>query len=265
LSGQPSVNDSPLPLAGKRILVTRTVHQAGKLSEGLTALGAIPVEVPVLEIAAPDSWEPLDKALAKLATFHWLILTSANTVRTLAARCNELGIDYASIELLKVAAVGSATSEIARKAGFRVTLVPDTYVAESLVSALASSVAGKKVLLARAKVARDVIPDALTKAGAEMVVVDAYQTILPSGSRDLLKDALATGLDAATFTSSSSVRNLNEVAHEAGIRFPLEGVPAISIGPVTSATLREFGWEPAGEALASDLPGLIQAVVQTLS
>jgi uroporphyrinogen-III synthase/uroporphyrinogen III methyltransferase/synthase len=238
------------------------VQQAGKLSDGLKALGAVPIEIPVLEIRPPDSFEPLDAALRKLDRFDWLILTSANTVQTVAARCTMLGLDVSEIKLLSVAAVGSATAEAARKAGFRVTVVPDSYHSEGVVAALGSSVAGKRVLLARAKVARDVIPDALSKIGAEMTVVDAYQIALPDGAREALTEALRTGLDAATFTSSSSVRNLAEVAREAEIPFPFAGVPAVSIGPVTSATLREHGWEPAGEAEASDIPGLIAAVVR---
>jgi uroporphyrinogen-III synthase len=253
-----------LPLAGRRILVTRAVHQIGKLSDGLKALGAEPVEVPVLEIRPPDSYEALDKALRKLEPpqpFDWLIL---NTVQTVAARCAVLNVDVSEIKALRVAAVGSATAEMARKAGFRVTVVPDSYNSEGVVAALGSSILGKRVLLARAKVARDVIPDALTAAGALMTVVDAYQTVLPDGAQAALVEALRVGVDAATFTSSSTVRNLAEVAREAGIDFPFAGVKAISIGPVTSATLREFGWEPAGEALASDLPGLIEAVRQGL-
>jgi uroporphyrinogen-III synthase len=253
-----------LPLKGRRVLVTRATHQAGRLSEGLRALGAVPVEVPVLEIRPPESYGPLDQALKKLNTFHWLVLTSANTVHTLAARCVELGVDFQGVELLSVAAVGSATAEAARKAGMRVTLVPERYVAESLIEALGESVRGKRVLLARAMVARDVIPEALAVLGAELAVVDAYQTVLPEGSRVLLSEALAEGLDAATFTSSSSVRNLAEVAREAGVAFPLKGVKAVSIGQVTSATLREFGWEPAAEAGVSDVAGLIEALVRGL-
>ena len=254
-----------MPLAGRRVLVTRAIHQAGKLSDGLKALGAEPVEVPVLEILPPDSYEPLDKAIKKLdspQSVEWLILTSANTVQTVVARCVLLNVDVSEIRQLKVAAVGSATAEAARKAGFRVTVVPDSYHSEGLVAALGSSVIGKRVLLARAKVARDVIPDALTALGAQMTVVDAYQMGLPDGAQEALVAALKLGVDAATFTSSSSVRNLAEVAREAGIVFPLVGVKAISIGPVTSATLREHGWEPAGEAGASDIPGLIEAVRQ---
>jgi uroporphyrinogen-III synthase len=253
-----------LPLTGKRVLVTRAVQQAGKLSEGLKALGAEPVEVPVLEIRPPDSFGPLDEGIGRLSTFDWLVLTSANTVQAVVARCVLLGVDVSEIKLLKVAAVGSATAESARKAGFRVTLVPDSYHSEGVVAAMGALVLGKKVLLARAKVARDVIPDALAAKGGVMTVVEAYQTGLPDGARELLAAALKSGVDAATFTSSSTVRNLAEVAREAGIGFPLAGVPAVSIGPVTSATLREFGWEPAGEAAASDLPGLIEAVVAVM-
>jgi uroporphyrinogen-III synthase len=255
------LSENGKPLAGRRVLVTRAVHQAGTLSDGLKALGAVPVEVPVLEIRGPDSFEPLDAAVRKLDWFHWLILTSANTAQTVAARCSLLGGDVSGIKLLSVAAVGSATAEAARKAGFRVTLVPESYHSEGLVAALGASIAGKRVLLARAKVARDVIPAALMAFGAELTVVDAYQTALPDGARELLVAALKDGLDAATFASSSSVRNLAEVAREAGVDFPFAGVPAVSIGPVTSATLKEFRWEASGEAKASDIPGLIEAVV----
>jgi uroporphyrinogen-III synthase len=154
---------------------------------------------------------------------------------------------------------------MARKAGFRVTIVPEHYHSEGLAAVLGKMVSGKKVLLARAKIARDVVPEALTAAGAQMTVVDAYQTALPDGAREALAEALRIGVDAATFTSSSSVRNLAEVAREAGVRFPFAGVAAVSIGPVTSATLREQGWEPAGEAAVSDLPSLIEAVVKALA
>jgi uroporphyrinogen-III synthase len=253
-----------LPLAGRRVLVTRALHQAGKLSDGLKALGAEPVEVPVLEIRPPDSYEPLDTAIHRLQSFDWLILTSANTAQTVEARCRILDVDVSELRLLKVAAVGSATAEAARKAGFRVTVVPEHYHSEGLARALDGAVSGQRVLLARAKVARDVIPEALTAAGAVLTVVDAYQSGLPAGADVLLAEALRVGMDAATFASSSGVRNLADVAREVGIDFPFPGVAAVSIGPVTSTTLREFGWEPAGEAAASDIPGLIAAVVAVM-
>ena len=254
-----------LPLAGRRVLVTRATHQAGKLSDELRARGAEPVEVPVLEICPPESFEPLDRALRKLEQYDWLILTSANTVRAMVERAAALGLVFSSTESLKIAAIGSGTAAEARNAGFSVSLVPENYVGESLVESLAGQIAGKKFLLARAATARDVIPDALRAAGATIDVVDAYQNRMPSDAPEKLVRALANGVDAVTFTSSSSVSHLADAAGAAGLSFPFAGVPAVSIGPITSATLREAGWEPSIEATRSDIPGLVDAVVTILS
>jgi uroporphyrinogen-III synthase len=252
-------------LEGKRILVTRAAHQAAKLSDGLRALGAEPVEVPVLEIRAPENPGPLDRALRQFSHYDWLIFTSANTVRAVVERAAALGVSITEAQMPQVAAVGEATAAAARNAGFSVAVVPETYVAESLIASLAEQTANKKILLARAVIARDVIPDALRAAGAEVVVVDAYRNVLPESAAALLQAALDRGIDAATFTSSSSVTHLAEAARIARIRFPFAGVPAISIGPVTSATLRELGCEPAAEARRFDIPGLIAATVSIFS
>ena len=222
------------PLAGRRVLVTRAATQAGKLSEGLRAIGAIPVEVPVLEILPPADFAPLDTALRQLDRYDWLILTSANAVRALAERASRVGISFKQAARPQVAAVGQATAAEAEKAGLQVALVPESYVAESLVFALSAQIAGKRILLARAAVARDVIPDALSKAGATVDVVDAYRNAMPAAAPEQLRRALAEGIDAATFTSSSSATHLAEAAKQAGIVFPFAGVPAVSIGPITS-------------------------------
>jgi uroporphyrinogen-III synthase/uroporphyrinogen III methyltransferase/synthase len=256
------------------VLVTRAAHQAGKLSEGLRALGAEPVEVAVLEIRPPASFEPLDAALSQLDSYDWLILTSANAVRTLVERASFLGISLkrlappqealAQPARLKVAAVGEATASEARKAGLQVAFVPEAYVAEGLVEglllALKNRASRQRILLARAAVARDVIPDALRAAGVEVDVVDAYRNVLPEAAPEQLRRAVHEGLDAATFTSSSSATHLAEAARVAGVVWPLAAVPAVSIGPITSQTLRELGWPPAVEAVPSDIPGLIAAV-----
>jgi uroporphyrinogen-III synthase/uroporphyrinogen III methyltransferase/synthase len=259
---------SELPLAGRRVLVTRALHQAGKLSEGLRALGAEPVEVPVLEIRPPASFEPLDRALGRLDGYNWLIVTSANTVRAMAERAADLGIELGRPARLRVAAVGEATAAAAHKAGLRIAFVPEAYVAESLVAGLLEGIhlqtTGLRILLARAEVARDVIPDALREAGATVDVVDAYRNAMPEAAPQQLGQALAKGIDAATFTSSSSATHLAEAAQRAGIAWPFAGVPAISIGPITSQTLLELGWEPAAEANPFDIPGLIAAVVRVL-
>jgi uroporphyrinogen-III synthase len=255
---------SSLPLAGKRVLVTRAPHQAGKLSDSLRALGAEPVEVPVLEIRPPVSFDQLDRALRCLNHYDWLIFTSANAVMALAARAQDLGIGLAPPASLKIATVGDATAAAARKAGFHVTLVPESYVAESLEKGLTGLVRGKKILLARAAIARDVIPVALEQAGAEVDVVDAYRNEMPKQAPELLRIALSHGIDAATFTSSSSVSHLAEAARVAHIKFPFSKVIAVSIGPITSRTLRKLGWEPAKEAQVSDIPRLVEAVLLAL-
>jgi uroporphyrinogen-III synthase len=255
---------SLLPLAGRRVLVTRAAHQAGKLSEWLRALGAEPVEVPVLEIRPPESFTAMDAALADLSGYDWLILTSANTVRALAERAVQQGIVLSQSAELKVAAVGEATAEAGRQVGLSITMVPEPFVAESLILALAGKVKNKKILLLRAAVARDLIPNALRDAGGVVDVVKAYRNVLPENAAPLLRTALSQGLDAATFTSSSSVQHLLQVAQAAGVAWPLEEVKAASIGPITSQTLRESGWEPAVEAIRSDISGLIDALTRLL-
>jgi uroporphyrinogen-III synthase/uroporphyrinogen III methyltransferase/synthase len=242
------------------------LHQAGKLSEGLRALGAEPVEVPVLEIRPPESFAPLDAALRQLDHYDWLILTSANAVRALTDRTAFLGIATPQLAGLRVAAIGEATAAAARHAGLLVAFVPEAYLAESLVAGLLQSLqnppSSQRILLARAAVARDVIPDALQAAGATVDVVDAYRNVLPEAAPERLRAALADGIDAATFTSSSSATHLAEAARVAGIAWPLAAVPAVSIGPITSQTLRALGWPPAAEANPSDIPGLIAAVLR---
>lgn len=243
----------------KRILVTRAAHQAGKLSEGLRAAGAEPVEVPILEIRPPASHAPIDSALRNIDSYDWLIFTSANAVQAVVERAALGGITLIRPRP-QVAAVGKATAEAARNAGFTVDLTPREYVAESLLESLANT-EGQRILLARAAIARDLIPDTLRAAGAIVDVVDAYQNAIPHDAPEKLRAALASRIDAATFTSSSSVTHLAEVARAACIAFPFTGVKAISIGPITSGTLREHGWPPAAEARPHDIPGLIAAVI----
>ena len=161
----------------------------------------------------------------------------------------------------QIAAVGKATADAARQAGFTVALTPKEYVAESLIESLADLAAGQRILLARAAIARDLIPDTLRATGAIVDVVDSYQNAIPHDAPEKLRAALASRIDAATFTSSSSVTHLAEVARAASIAFPFARVKAISIGPITSATLREHGWPPAAEADPHDIPGLIAAVI----
>ncbi|HVW76990.1 MAG TPA: uroporphyrinogen-III synthase [Alloacidobacterium sp.] len=255
------------PLAGKSIVVTRTRQQASRLSRELTALGAHVIEIPAIEIVPPKSYEPLDAALRQLQQYQWLIVTSANTVRVLAERMQKLAIAPSQVFNVHVAAIGSATSTALREAGFSVDLVPAEYVAESVAESLCEKVAGAKILLVRAAVARDVIPERLRQCGAHVEVVDAYRTILPAQSKaqmQIVFDPNAELPDAVAFTSSSTVTNFLQMLHDCGISLPAQSLQAISIGPITSETLRKNGWEPAAEADPHDIDGLVAAVVRAL-
>lgn len=254
----------PLPLAGKRILVTRARRQAGQLSAELTKLGAEAIEIPAIEIAPPESFEVLDGALRNLQDFQWLIVTSANAVRAIGERCAALGIPAQRFSHLQIAAIGSTTARALQDAGLFVSVVPKEYVAESLLEALAGRVESARVLIARAAVARDVLPETLARCGARVEVAEAYQTVVPRDSVAKMAEVFAFGPpDAATFTSSSTVTNFFQLLREAGLDRP-EGMLAVSIGPITSATLREHGWEPAAEADPHDVAGIAAATVRAL-
>jgi uroporphyrinogen-III synthase len=249
------------PLAGLRILVGRARHQASALSSGLRELGAEVIEIPFIEIRKPRSYKPLDKALKNLQEYDWLILTSVNGVNAVWERLRKLRLSKKQFRHMKVAAIGPATSQAIEKRGVKVNVVPEEYVAESVVKSLRNQAAGKRVLLARAKVARDVIPRELRKLGAQVDVVEAYETVIPQSSRKrlraILKDAKCRP-HIITFTSSSTVRNFVALL---GKNPRLTGIRFASIGPVTSSTLRDLGLLVEVEATEYTVPGLIRAIV----
>jgi uroporphyrinogen-III synthase len=247
-------------LAGLRVIVGRARHQAGALSSGLRALGAEVTEIPFIEIRKPRSYKPLDAALKNLHEYDWLILTSANGVEALWRRLNKLHLTKRQFKHMKIAAIGPATRKAIEKHGLKVNVVPQEYVAESVVEALRNEVAGKRVLLARARVARDVIPRELHQLGAKVDVVEAYETVIPQSSRTRLRAILKDSKrrpHAVTFTSSSTVRNFIALL---GKKPFLDGIRLASIGPVTSATLRELGLPVDVEATEYTIPGLIKAL-----
>lgn len=253
-----------LPLAGKRILVTRAADQAGRLAEALEAEGATVLRLPTIEIVAPESYAALDAALASIQEFDWLIFTSANAVRAFADRMNIAGVGQERLAAIHVAAIGPATAKAARQHGLRVDLIPEEYVAESMVTALEKEIPGKRVLLARAAVARDVIPEELARLGAKVEAVEAYRTVLPLASVAHVNELLTGALpDAVTFTSSSTVTNFLALLEGASIDRPL-ALRAVSIGPITTGALRERNWEPAAEASEASIPGLVDACIRLL-
>ncbi len=254
------------PLAGIRVLVGRARHQAGALSSGLRKLGAEVLEIPFIEIRKPRSFKPLDQTLKNLAEYNWLILTSVNGVDAMWERLGKLGITRKHLNHLKVAAIGPATKKAIEKHGLKVDVVPEEYVAESVVRSLRRRVRGKRVLLVRAKVARDVIPRELRAAGAHVDVVEAYETVVPESSRTRLRATLRSEKrpDFIMFTSSSTVRNFVTLLGKMSTK-TLQGAKLASIGPVTSSTLRELGLRVNVEAKEYTIPGLIEALVRTAS
>lgn len=257
------MNSSP-PLAGKRIIVTRARSQASSLVTALTELGAEVIELPTIEIVPLDSYEALDNAFRNINQYQWLVVTSANTVRILAERMAAIGMQTSALAGVRKAAVGAATAKAMREQGIEVDVVPEQYVAESLVTALGDQVRGSRILLARASVARDVIPDELTHLEAQVDVIDAYKTVIPPGAAGRLREVFSDSSrmpDAITFTSSSTVKNFLELWKEAGLSAIPRNLPAISIGPITSATLREHGWEPAAEADPHNVGGLVTTLL----
>ncbi len=250
------------PLAGTRILVGRARHQAGSLSASLRDLGAAVVEIPFIEIQKPQSYQALDDALRNIKSYQWLILTSANGVEAMWQRVNKLRIARAALKKLQIAAIGPATKAAIVKHGLKVKMMPKEYVAESIVAGLRDKVEGKRVLLVRAKVARDVIPDELRKSGAQVDVVEAYETLVPEKSkvklRALMKSPRRPHL--VTFTSSSTVKNFAELLGKAS-NGALKNVQCASIGPVTSATLRDLKMPVSIEASEFTMGGLIRAIV----
>jgi uroporphyrinogen-III synthase len=253
-------------LQGVRVLVGRARQQASALSAELRARGASVVEIPFIEIRKPRSYTPLDNAIKNLERYDWLILTSVNGVEAFWERMYKLGFDAGSLRYLKIAAIGPSTKKAITERGIHVDVMPSEYVAEAVAHALRNKVNDKTVLLARAKVARDVIPQELKKAGATVDVVEAYETVMPQRSRERLRKLLADPdrkLNVITFTSSSTVKNFVTL-HGSGqkIKSQLADIQFASIGPITSATLREVGLRAHIEAKKYTIPGLVDAIVK---
>lgn len=253
-----------LPLAGTRIAVTRAHAQSDALTEPLKVLGAQVISIPTIEVRDPDSWSALDSAIARLTEFDFLVLTSVNGVQKLLERMAVAGRIAADLEHLEVGAIGPATAAELQAAGIRVEFVPKSYRAEGLLEALAErDLGGKRFLIPRAKVARDIVPRVLAERGAHVEVVEAYQTGLPSLDRDAVRALLDPAPDLVTFTSSSTALNfarLLEDRDEPASMAPPD-VRAASIGPITSETARSLGFQVVVEAAEYTIPGLVTAIL----
>ena len=249
-----------LPLFGKRIVVTRARGQANALSERLRALGAEAIEMATIEIRPAADYGPLDRALDELAAYDWLIFTSANGVRFFLERLDRSAVDLRALRA-RICAIGPATRAAVEALHLKVDLMGKEYVAEGLLEAFGPyDLAGRRVLLPRAAVARDLVPIELVRRGARVDVVEAYRTVVPEGAAGQAGEIFGAARkpDMITFTSSSTVRNFVGVAGAAS----LQGVKAVSIGPVTTETARGLGIEVAASARVFTIDGLVEAVLE---
>jgi uroporphyrinogen III methyltransferase/synthase len=247
------------PLHGRRIAVTRARAQASGLAARLRALGAEVAETPAIRIEARAVEGELARAVTEIAEYALVVLTSPNGAQLLFEALAARGLDARALAGVTVAAIGPGTARELERRGVRADVVPPRSIAESLAEELERiDVEGRRVLIARASEARDVLPDALAARGAEVDVVALYDTVAePLGEEQ--RAALAAA-DAVTFTSSSTVRFLLDAL--GSDRAALEGARVVSIGPVTSATARELNLEVATEATRHDIDGLIEALVR---
>ena len=250
------------PLFGKRILVTRSRAQASRLTAGLEDLGADCLEAPAIRIQPPaDNYAALDKAIGSLADFDWIIYTSANGVEHFFSRLSEAGLDSRSLCDKKICAIGSATAQALEKHGIKADIVPKEYRAEGILSAMYGKLKeGDKVLLPRAAEARSILPEELKRQGADVVVATAYETVAGEADGMALSEELANGsIDAVTFTSSSTVKNLLKLLGDNAPEL-LKNVKIAAIGPITAETCKKNGLQVTVQAQEYTIDGLIQAV-----
>jgi len=244
------------PLHGRRVVVTRARAQVSGLAATLRGLGADVVELPAIRIEPRIDSEELRRVAGALGVYELICLTSPNGVRLLFEAMEKAGLDARALAGVTVAAIGPGTARALAERGVLADVVPERFVAEGLIEALGDQeVAGARVLVARAAEARDVLPDALRERGAEVDVVALYETVRETPEESEIERAQSA--DYVTFTSSSTVTNLVEALGE---RFP-RGARIVSIGPVTSETVRAAGFQVDVEAERHDVDGLLAALL----
>ncbi|HHY56776.1 MAG TPA: uroporphyrinogen-III synthase [Chloroflexi bacterium] len=254
-------------LAGRQIVVTQAAEQAPELAALLAQAGATPLLYPCLAIAPPADISPLDRALqlAARSGYDWLVLTSANAVRIVAARLAALEIAPQQLASVRVATVGAATAAAVRaQLGLDVILTPAAEVAEGLAAALAATVQpGDRILLPQAARARDLLVQRLNAAGAAVTHVVAYETVRGSGGVDLSGLLAQRAVDAITLASSSAFTFLlDRLTQEGGDLAALHSVCLACIGPITARTVRDAGYTPAVVSKQQSLEGLVAALAE---
>ena len=252
------------PLFGKTIVVTRAREQISDFASYLTNAGAIVIEFPTIETKPPESWGSLDEALNQITSYDWIVFTSVNGVKYFIDRLVERGMDIRDLKGLKVIAIGPKTAKKVKEHGIRVDFIPENYRAESIIEGIGTeNIKGKNILIPRAKVARELLPDSMRKLGARVTIAETYVTFKPKHNKKQVGKLLREGsIDAVTFTSSSTVNNFMDVwGKEKGLEL-MNNVTVASIGPITSNSARKLGLEPSIEPKKYTTEALAESLIE---
>ncbi|MDH5774986.1 MAG: uroporphyrinogen-III C-methyltransferase, partial [Nitrospirota bacterium] len=252
------------PLFGKGVLVTRPREQAPALSNLLAEQGAEPIECPTLEIRPPDSWVPVDEAIQELSTYDWVIFTSVNGVQAFMERLWFHQKDARSLANAKICCIGPRTAEELHRWGLVADLVPKEFQAEGILDALGGlDLKGEKILIPRAKVAREILPQQLQAMGAQVQVVHGYQAVQPEEAQEPITHRFRNqDIQYLTFTSSSTVKNFCQLfADRQEMHQLIQHAIVACIGPITAQTVQEEGLSVDIVAAENTVPALVDAIV----
>ncbi len=249
------------PLFGCRVLVTRSREQASHLSRAIEELGGEALEFPTISIADPLDFGPLDRAVAGVSRYRWIVFTSVNGVRYFFGRLFKSGRDVRELKGINVCAIGPKTSHSLEEYGIKPEYVPQEYRAEEIAAGLKGRIRpGDYVLLPRADIARKELAELLEKEGALVDDIAAYRTVAGGGGRDEIRSMLVKGtIHIVTFTSSSTVKNFTDMMGE-GLHRLMKNVKVACIGPVTAETARRLGLPVHMEAKEYTIEGLVEAI-----
>jgi len=269
---KPTASTNTQPLAGRTVVITRAQNQADEFVAELERYGAEVVLCPTIEIRELESYERLDEAIEHLYGYDWIIFTSVNGVEYFFQRLKTANRDVSDLDELKTCAIGEATADRLRDLHVHVDVIPEEFKAEGVFSALERFVGGTKglenvnILIPRASVARDYLPQALEKAGARVDVVPAYRTELPADlDRGRVAAMLSGSADCIAFTSSSTVRNLARLFDTLDLSVVLAGIVIACIGDITATTAANYGLRVNIQPQQFTIPELARAIADYFS